>query len=77
MHPVTTMKHWSHALHEGMLTMRHHIGDHLHSRHFWVGVGITLLLVGVAALLFFLSKHTPIMSPGEYPYSIPYTPYRF
>ncbi len=78
MHPVTTMKHWSHHLHDGMLAMWHEIDQHLHSRHFWAGVGLTLLIVGIVALLFFAVRNAPpIETPSNYPYGIPYSPYRF
>jgi len=42
MHKDTTMKHGSHHLHDAMLTLRHEISEHFHSRHFWVGVVATL-----------------------------------
>jgi hypothetical protein len=60
MHPAITMKHWS-----------HHVSEHLHSRHFWAGVVITLLIVGVVALLFILARNAPI----AYPHGFPYGPY--
>lgn len=62
MHPVSTMKHWSHQ-----------VSEHLHSRHFWTGVGITLLIISFAALLFLL-----IIQSGSFenynaiPYANPY-----
>jgi len=62
MHPIITMKHWS-----------HHVSEHLHSRHFWAGVAITLLIVGVVTLLFILARNAPI----AYPYGFPYTPQAF
>ena len=71
MHAVTTMKHWSHHLHDGMLATWHHIDQHIHSRHFWTGVGITLLVIGLATLVFMGAKYVPIES-GGYPYSLPY-----
>lgn len=73
MHPVTTMKHWSHHLHDGMPNLRQHISEHLHSRHFWVGVGLTLLVVGLVALLFILARNAPMV----YPHDLPYHPYGF
>ncbi len=76
MHPVIAITHWSHHLHDGMLFMWHHIDEHLHSRHFWAGVGITLLLAGIVSLLFIAAKNAPFSSPMEYPYGIPYMPYR-
>jgi len=72
MHPATTMKHWSHHLHDGMLTMWHEIDQHLHSRHFWTGVGITLLIVGFVTALIILVKNAPIQVPSDYPYRFPY-----
>ena len=77
MHPVVTMKHWSHHLHDGTQAMWHHIDEHLRSRHFWAGVGVTLLIVGFVALVFMLVKNAPIQMQGEYPYGIPYGPYRY
>ncbi len=59
MHPVITLKHWS-----------HHVSEHLHSRHFWDGVVITLLMVGIVTLLFMLARNAPI----AYPYGFPYSP---
>ena len=76
MHPVATTKNWSHHLHDSMLTMRHHISDHLHSRHFWAGVGIALLVVAIMTLLFIAVKNSPIELRSNYPYGIPYTPYQ-
>lgn len=71
MHPVITAKDWSHHLHNSMLTLWHHIDEHLHSRHFWMGVGITLLVVGVVTLLFILARNAPLV----YPNNLPYHPY--
>ncbi len=71
MHPAETMKHWSHHLHDGMLTLWHHIDEHLHSRHFWVGVLLTLLIVGIVTLLFMLARNAPVIYPHDYPY-VPY-----
>jgi hypothetical protein len=69
------MKSWSHHLHDGMLSMWHHIDEHLRSRHFWAGVGITLLLVGFVTLLIFAVKNAPIESGEFQTYGIPYSPY--
>jgi hypothetical protein len=74
MYSGTTMKHWIHHLHDGMLTMGHHISEHLHSRHFWAGVGITLLIIGFATLLFIAAKNAPFEMQGFYPYGTPYIP---
>ncbi len=71
MHTAETMKHWSHQMHDGMLTLWHHIDEHLHSSHFWVGVGLTLLFVTFVALLFMLARNAPIIYPTNYPY-VPY-----
>jgi hypothetical protein len=76
MHPIATVRHWSHDLHDGTLTMWHHIDDHLRSRHFWAGVGIALLVTGIAMLLIILAKNAPLEFQGEVPYGIPYAPYR-
>ena len=65
MHPIITMKHWSHELHDSIV-------EHLHSRHFWVGVGITLLIIGFLTLLLILSKNAPIIYPHEMPRYAPY-----
>lgn len=73
MHATETIKHWSHQLHDGMRTMWHHIGDHLHSRHFWAGIGVTLLVIGLMVLLFFVAKNAPIQS--SYPYVGPFGAY--
>lgn len=69
MHVAETMKNWSHHLHDGMLTMRHHIWDHLHNRHFWAGIGVALVVIGILTVLFFAAKNAPIQ------YSYPYFPY--
>ena len=71
MHKETTIKHWSHHLHDAMLTILRHISEHIHSRHFWVGVVLTLLLVGITTLLFLLAQSAPFV----YPHEIPYAPY--
>ena len=76
MHPVATMKHWSQHLHDGMLRTRHHIDQHLHSSHFWAGVGIALLAVVFVTLIALLSMKAPTESFKIYPYSSPYVPYR-
>ena len=65
MHPVITMKHWS-----------QHVSEHLHSSHFWAGVGITLLIIGFVALLFFAARNAPIEWQGPYPFGSPYVPYQ-
>jgi hypothetical protein len=78
MQPIGTMKHWSHQLHDGMLSMGHHISDHLHSRTFWIGVGVAFLIVGLVTLVVFAARSAPIQLPKDYPYGgIPYSPYRF
>lgn len=64
MHPVSTMKHWSHVLHDSIV-------EHIHSRHFWVGVVIALCFAGILALLFILARSAPII----YPHHMPYAPY--
>ena len=71
MHPLTTIAHWSHHWHDSTLMLWHHVHDHLHSRHFWVGVVMTLFVVGIMTLLFMLARNAPIM----YPHGLPYTPY--
>jgi len=53
-----------------MLTLRHEISEHFHSRHFWVGVVATLLIVGFVTMVFLLARNAPIIYP-----QIPYTPY--
>lgn len=71
MHPVITMKHWSHHLHDSMLTLKQHVTEHLHSRHFWAGVMITLLILGFLTMLYILARNAPFIYPQEYPF-IPY-----
>ncbi|MDF7825876.1 hypothetical protein P4B35_17740 [Pontiellaceae bacterium B12227] len=62
MHPVSSLKHWS-----------HHVSEHLHSRHFWAGVGVTLLVIGTVALLFVLiMKSVPVEIYDAAPYASPY-----
>lgn len=73
MHPVITMKSWSHHMHDGMLTTWHHIDQHLRSRHFWAGVGITLLVAGIVMLFILAAKYAPEME-GTIPLSYPYVP---
>jgi hypothetical protein len=72
MHPIATTKSWSHHLHDSMLATGHRIVEHLHSRHFWTGVGLTLLLIGIVTLLFIAAKNAPFVMPDVYPYGIPY-----
>ena len=78
MHPVITVKHWSHQLHDGMLFVWHEIDEHLHSRHFWTGVAVAALAIGLVTLIIMLAMHSDL--PAEtfetYPYGIPYGPYR-
>ena len=71
MHPMMTISHWSHHWHENMQMLRHHISDHFYSRHFWVGVGVTLLVIGILTLLFIAARYAPY----TYPQNIPYAPY--
>ena len=52
MHPVSTLLHWSHHMHESMNYLWHSTIEHLHSRHFWAGVTITLFAIGILTLLF-------------------------
>ena len=77
MHPIATTKHWSHHVHDGMLTMWHHIDEHIRSRHFWAGVAVTLMFVVLMTLLFFAVKNAPVELPAEHPSAIPYSPYRY
>ena len=76
MHPVVTMKHWSHHLRDGMTSAWHHIDQHLHSRHFWMGMGIALLAVFFVSIVFLLITQAPFESTAPYPHSFPYGPYR-
>ena len=71
MHPVITIMHWGHHLREIMLTTKYHINDHLHSRHFWVGVTLGLLIVGIMTVLFILASNAPVI----YPHGMRYVPY--
>lgn len=59
MHPLSTVMHWSHHLHESMTFLRHEVGVHLRSRHFWAGVAVTMLIVGFIALIVYLARNTP------------------
>jgi hypothetical protein len=76
MHPVVTIRHWSHHLHDGMLTLRRQIDQHLHSRHFWIGVGAALLIIGLVTLFIVVAQNAPFVIPTEYPAGSPYIPYR-
>ena len=76
MHPVSTMKNWSHHLHDDMLSFWHHVDQHLHSSHFWVGVGVTLFFVGLLTLFVLLAWKFPIELEGGYPGGYPYAPFR-
>lgn len=70
MHSVATVMNWSHHLHEDMLAIWHVTDQHLHSRHFWVGVVLTLLIIGFIVLLALAFMNAP-----EIPYSgLPYGP---
>lgn len=65
MHPVSAMKHWSHE-----------VSEHLHNRHFWTGVGITLLIVSFAALLLLLFvKSGSFENYNTMPFVNPYMSY--
>ncbi len=76
MHTAKTMKHWSHHLHDGMLSLWHQIDQHLHSRRFWAGVGIALLLVFLVTLIVLSAKNAPVESFNPSLYGNPYAPYR-
>jgi Fe2+ transport system protein B len=71
MHPIMAIKHWNQYLHESMMHTSHQIREHLHSRHFWAGVGATLLIIGGLAVLFTLITKTPLEDSGTYPYGFP------
>ena len=58
---------------DNMSYLWHSISEHLHSRHFWVGVGITMLIVTITTLLFLAIKYGPVEYNGTYPYG----PYGF
>ncbi len=74
MHPIMTAKSWSHHLHDGALAAWHQIDQHLRSRHFWTGVGIALLAIGLVALVITLVRNAPLQ--GDYLYGSPYGFYR-
>lgn len=76
MHPVVTMKNWSHHLHDRMRSMGHHIDQHLRNRHFWTGIAVALLVAAFATLTLMMALKTPIESFNTIPYSNPYAPYR-
>lgn len=76
MHPMITVMHWSHHLHDNLLVAWHEIDQHLHSRHFWTGVAIALLIVGFIALMITLLANAPAGPLGERPFGLPYGPYR-
>ena len=76
MHPVTTLMHWSHHMHDSMSYMRYGITEHLHSRHFWVGMGVALFIVALLILMAFVVWRVPIEMSESYPYMYPYLPYR-
>ncbi|MBC8207077.1 MAG: hypothetical protein ISR85_05790 [Kiritimatiellales bacterium] len=70
MHPVVTMMNWSHHLHDNMLAIWHVMDQHIHSRHFWHGVMLTLLIIGFIVLLVLAFMNAPSI-----PYSgVPYGP---
>jgi hypothetical protein len=75
MHPLVTVKHLGHELHDGIVSFRQHIDQHLHSRHFWTGIGAALLAVGVLTLLIMLAAKMPLESIEGYPTGMPFTPY--
>jgi len=62
MHPVATAMNWSHHLHDSMPVIWHEIDQHLHSRHFWAGVTVTLLIICTFILLLMLAKNAPIQT---------------
>ena len=61
-------------MHDGLLSLWHHIDQHLRSRHFWTGVGITLVIVGIVTLLLLLAMEAPVETFGTYPTGMPYGP---
>jgi hypothetical protein len=75
MHPMITVMHWGHHLHGNLLVAWDGIDQHLHSRHFWVGVAVTLLIVGFVALMGLLLMHAPASPARGMPYGFPYGPY--
>ena len=76
MHPVITMKNWSHHLHDAMLSMGHHVDQHLRSRHFWTGIAVALVVAAFMTLVILLALKTPLESLNTAPHSNPYLPYR-
>lgn len=72
MHPITTVKYWGHHMHDDLLRFEHAFSEHLHSRHFWVGVFAALLFIGLlTALMLWAWSVQPEMFDGFdsiYPY---------
>ena len=62
-------------MNETMHYIMHSILEHLHSSHFWVGVGITMLFVALIAILVMVANSSSIDMPGSGIY--PYGPYGY
>jgi hypothetical protein len=59
MHPVMTMKSWSHHVHDGGITTWQEI-DHLaHNGTMWAAMGVALFVTAVVALMFYLTMSVP------------------
>ncbi len=76
MHLNLTLKHWSHHLHDDMLRFEHTVSTHFHSRHFWIGLGAALLLIGLMTLLLIWAWRMPAESFDGFDYMYPYMYYR-
>jgi len=76
MHLFITAMSWSHHLHDSWLFAWHEVDQHLHSRHFWTGVGVTLLVLGFIALMVTLAMHAPAGPMSISPYNYPIGPYQ-
>ena len=75
MHPLNTMKHWSHHLHDDMLRFEHVLSTQCHNHRFWIGVGIAVLFISLMTLLFVWAWRTPGTIDGfEYMYPYMYYP---
>jgi hypothetical protein len=59
MHPASTVKNWSHHLHDDKGALWHGIAKPLHSQELWIWIGLAMLFSGLLALIRSIAQGLP------------------